>query len=58
MSPALTRRAVWSTLAAAAPYVLYLVADRQLRVPRFQLTVTEEDLLDDLFDGEVAASTP
>lgn len=52
------RRAAWGTLAAAAPWALYLLASRQLQIPRFQLTVSEDDLLDDLFDGEVAASTP
>jgi len=53
------RRAAWSTLAAAAaPWALYLLATRQLQIPRFQLTVSEDDLLDDLFEGEVAASTP
>ena len=58
MSFPATRHAAWSMLAAAVPYVLYLVADSQLRIPRFQLTVTDEDLFDDLFDGELIASTP
>lgn len=58
MSPLFARQAAWSALAAAAPYTLYLFATRQLRVPRFQLTLSDDDLLDDLFEGEVAASTP
>jgi len=52
------RRAAWSTLAAAAPWALYLLASRQLQIPGFQLTVSEDELLDDLFEGEVAASSP
>lgn len=58
MTPTTARRAAWSTLAAAAPVALYLLASRQLPIPRFPLSVSEDDLLDDLFEGEVAASTP
>ena len=57
MTPTTARRAAWSTLAAAAPWALYVLTSRQLQIPRFQLSVSEDDLLDDLFEGEIAAST-
>jgi hypothetical protein len=58
MTSITARRAAWSTLAAAAPWALYLLTTRRLQIPRLDLTVSEDDLLDDLFEGEVAASTP
>lgn len=57
MNPTVSQRAFWAALAAvAAPYALYLMFSRRLTPPRVDLSFTEADLYDDLFDGEVAAS--
>ena len=57
MNPTVSQRAFWGALmAAAAPYALYLVLSRRVKPPRVDVSFTEADLFDDLFDGEVAAS--
>lgn len=57
MLTSISQRLVWSALAAAvAPYALYLLTTRRLRTSHFDVSLTEADLYDDLFDGEVAAA--
>lgn len=53
-----TQRVLLGALATAmAPYAFYLLAAKRLRPAPFNVTFSEADLYDDLFDGEVAAST-
>lgn len=57
MNRSMTQRLLWSALATAvAPYAFYLLAARQLRPAPLDVSFSEADLYDDLFDGELAAA--
>ena len=59
MKQTLSQRLFWGALAASvAPYAFFLLASRALRPNPLRLRFNESDVYDDLFDGELAASTP
>ena len=52
-----TQRLLWSALATAvAPYAFYLLAAKRLRPNPLNVSFSEADLYDDLFEGELAAA--
>lgn len=58
MNRTVSNRLVLSALAAsAAPYAFYLLLTKRLRPTPFKISFSEADLYDDLFEGELAAST-
>ena len=58
MNRTVSQRLVLAALAAAAaPYAFYLLTTKRLRPTPLKVTFSEADLYDDLFDGELAAST-
>ena len=58
MTSTVSQRLLWSALATAvAPYAFYLLAAKRLRPKRLNVTFSEADLYDDLFDGELVASS-
>ena len=59
MNRTVSQRLLLAALAAtAAPYAFYLLVTKRLRSTPFNVTFSEADLYDDLFDGELAASAP
>ncbi len=58
MNRSISQRLLWGALAATiAPYAFYLITARGLRPTPLRLNFSEADLYDDLFDGELVAST-
>lgn len=58
MKQTLSQRLFWGALAASvAPYAFYLLASRTLNPNPLHIRFSEAELYDDLFDGELAASS-
>ena len=58
MNRTTTQRLFWGALATAvAPYAFYLLAAKRLHPSPLNVSFSEADLYDDLFEGELAAAS-